>query len=84
EGLLADVEGSVREVCAFIGLDYRPELIGFAEAARAGRVMSQSSRQLGEGLTSKGAGRWRRYAEQLRPIEPVLSPWVEAFGYAID
>lgn len=82
EALLADVERSVREVCAFINLDYRPEMIGFAEAARAGRVMSQSSRQLGEGLTTRGAGRWRRYASQLQPILPILAPWVEAYGYA--
>lgn len=83
ESLLQDVEGSVREVCAFIRLDYRPEMIRFAEAARAGRVMSQSSRQLGEGLTSKGAGRWRRYRAQLEPVLTTLAPWVEAYGYAI-
>ena len=81
EGLIADVGGSIREVCDFAGLDFRPELVAFERSARAGRVMSQSSRQLGEGLTARGVGRWRSYADELAPVLPVLAPWAASFGY---
>ena len=82
EDLLRDVEHSIREACDFIGIDYRPELTSFEQAARQGQVMSQSSRQLSEGLNTRGLDRWRRYQDQLAPILPVLQPWVEAFGYS--
>jgi hypothetical protein len=28
-----------------------------------------------------GSKQWRRYEEQLRPILPILEPWVKRFGY---
>jgi tetratricopeptide (TPR) repeat protein len=81
EALIADFEGSVREACDFIGLDFRADMIGFHATAREGKVMSQTSRQLREGLNAKGLGRWRRYAAEMAPVLPILDPWVRAHGY---
>ena len=84
ELLIADVRGSIEEACRFIGIDFWPEMVNFQDAARSGRVMSQSSRQLGEGLTARGAGHWRHYAAELAPVLPVLQPWVSSYGYSQD
>ncbi len=81
EALLADFEGSAREACDFIGLDFRPQMIAFHTTARDGKVMSQTSRQLREGLNTKGLGRWRKYAAEMAPILPILEPWIRAYGY---
>lgn len=81
EALIADFEGSAREVCGFIGLDFRPDMIAFHATARDGKVMSQTSRQLREGLNTRGLGRWRHYAAEMAPVLQVLAPWVKAYGY---
>jgi len=28
-----------------------------------------------------GSKQWRRYEDQLKPILPILEPWVKRFGY---
>ncbi|MFV4733720.1 hypothetical protein ACNJUX_21345, partial [Mycobacterium tuberculosis] len=70
EALVADLEGAVRRACAFIGLDFSPEMTRFQTAARAGAVMSQTSRQLRGGVNSRGLGHWRAYAGFMTPVLP--------------
>jgi Tfp pilus assembly protein PilF len=81
ERLVHDFEGELREVCDFIGVDWRPDLLDFAGRAREGGVASASSEQISRGLYGEGVGQWRRYRAQMAAVEPVLAPWVEHFGY---
>ncbi len=82
EDLVADFEGQTREICAFLGLDWTPALFGFASAGQAVEVATPSAGQIARGLYSQGVNQWLPYAEQLKPVAPILSPWVERFGYA--
>lgn len=82
EALVEDFEDSVRAVCAFAGLDFRPDMVRFQNRADAGQVASQTSSQLREGLSTRGLGRWRAYAAELAPVIPTLQPWIDAYGYA--
>ena len=84
ERLVADFETESKAACAFIGVDWRDDLIDFAARARRGDVASASSAQIARGLYTDGAGQWRRYREQLAPMLPMLKPWVEHFGYPAD
>ena len=84
EGLVADFETESKAACAFIGVDWRPELIDVAGRARRGQVASASSAQIARGLYTDGAGQWRRYRTQLAPVLPLLTPWIERFGYPAD
>lgn len=81
ERLVADLPTVAREVCAFIGADWRDELLDIAGRAKRGDVASASSAQIARGLFSDGAGQWRRYSEEMAPILPILAPWVEHYGY---
>ncbi|HEX3917167.1 MAG TPA: sulfotransferase [Caulobacteraceae bacterium] len=81
ERLVADFEGEARAVCAFIGVEWRPDLADFAGRARRGDVASASAAQIARGLYADGAGQWRRYRGELAPVLPVLAPWVRTFGY---
>jgi tetratricopeptide (TPR) repeat protein len=82
ETLVGDFEGETRAICAFAGLDWSPRMADFA--GRASAVATPSSAQLARGLNSDGIGAWRRYKDQLEPVLPLLSPWVDRFGYARD
>jgi len=84
EKLVEDFTGQAKAVCAFIGADWREDLSDFAGRAKRGDVASASSAQIARGLYADGAGQWRRYREQLAPIMPLLTPWVERFSYPAD
>ena len=81
ESLVDDFEATTREVCAFIGLDWNPNMADFAARARTRGISTPSAAQVARGLNREGKGTWRRYREQMAPVLPLLEPWVERFGY---
>lgn len=80
EDLIADFEGETRRICTFLNLEWQPGLKEFSRLSHP--VSTPSGRQLARGLVTQGGGHWRRYRDQLAPVLPILSPWVERFGYA--
>jgi tetratricopeptide (TPR) repeat protein len=84
ERLVADFAGELKAACAFIGVEWRPDLADFAGRAQRGEVASASAAQIARGLYTGGADQWRRYREQLSPVLPKLAPWVKRFGYPPD
>ena len=84
ERFVADFTTESKALCAFIGADWRDDLLQFADRAKRGDVASASSAQIARGLYADGAGQWRRYREELAPVLPLLAPWVERFGYPAD
>jgi hypothetical protein len=84
ERLVEDFPAGAKAVCAFIGADWRPDLIDFSARAHRGQVASASSAQIARGLYAEGAGQWRRYRAELAPVLNILAPWVERFGYPAD
>ncbi len=81
EDMLADFDGEMRRVCAFLGLGWDEAMRDFAARARTRDIKTPSSVQVMRGLTGDGAGQWRRYAAQLEPVLPILAPWAARFGY---
>jgi Flp pilus assembly protein TadD len=81
EDLVGDFAAVAKAACDFIGADWREDMADFADRARRGEVASASSAQIARGLYADGAGQWRRYQAQLAPVLPILTPWVERFGY---
>lgn len=83
EDVSGDFENEVRAITEFIGLEWTPEMREFAKTAQGRPSRTPSARQLVRGLYS-GAGQWRRYEAQLEPVLPILQPWIERFGYAVE
>ena len=61
--------------------DVTSSMADVAATARRRTVRTPSAAQVREGLNAKGLGRWRAYAADLAPVLPMLTPWVERFGY---
>lgn len=80
EALVADFEAETRTLCDFLGTEWTEEMRNFAETARRRGVSTMSATQVSKPLYD-GSNQWRRYEEQLRPILPILEPWVKRFGY---
>lgn len=84
EDLVDDFEGVAGAAFAFLGLAWDEGVRDFAAKARTRGITTPSAAQVARGLNREGKGFWRRYRDQMRPVLPILAPWVEAFGYEAD
>jgi hypothetical protein len=85
EELVADPAAALQPLIAFLGLDWRPELLDHRATARSrGAIITPSYDQVVQPLSKAPSGRWRRYEAQLEPVLPVLMPWAERLGYSPD
>ena len=84
ESLVEDFEGTARAACDFLGLEWDQAMLDFAAKARSRGISTPSAAQVARGLNREGQGAWRRYAEQMAPVLPLLEPWVERFDYASE
>jgi len=84
EELVADPAAALEPLIAFLGLEWRPELLDHRATAKArGAISTPSYDQVVRPLDKAPSGRWRRYERDLAPVLPVLVPWAERLGYAV-
>lgn len=78
--LVTDFEATVRDLAAFLDLPWTEDFRKFDRTAQTRGVRTASATQVRRGLFD-GRGQWRRYADDLAPVLPILAPWVERFGF---
>ncbi len=82
ERLVEDPQAELQPLVSWLGLDWNDNLLAHEETARTRtRVRTASYAQIGEQLYTRASGRWRRYANQLAPVLPILDPWARQMGY---
>jgi tetratricopeptide (TPR) repeat protein len=85
ERLTADPAAELKPAVAFLGLDWRDGLLDHQTTAKTrGLITTASYDQVVQPLSRAPAGRWRRYRKQLEPVLPILLPWADRLGYALD
>ncbi len=85
ESLVADPAGELERVCAFLGVDFHPDMVDDkARLANRDRVRTNSYYQVAEAVHGRSAGRWLRYRAHLEPHLARLRPHAEALGYPLD
>ena len=82
EDLTEDFDAHLHAICDHVGLAWREEMRDVGARVRAGQVSSPSAVQLRDGLSRAGLQAWRRFAREMAPVQPILQPWAERFGYA--
>lgn len=83
EDLVADVEGSCRALLDSLGMAWHPNVLAHERTARSRPLIRTASyNQVTRPVSTEAVERWRRYAQVLEPVLPVLEPWIERFGYA--
>src|SRR5262249_39144758 len=75
EDVIDDLEGSVRRLLDFCGLEFEPQCVAFHENKRS--VRTASSEQVRHGIFRTGLGQWRLF-------EPWLGPLKDALGDALS
>ena len=66
ESLVDDLEGEARRVIAHLGLAWSPDCLNFHENDAA--VATPSAAQVRRPIYKDAVGRWRRYADHLKPV----------------
>jgi tetratricopeptide (TPR) repeat protein len=74
EDVVEDLEGSVRRILEFCGLEFEPACVEFHKTERS--VRTASSEQVRQPIFREGLDQWRNY-------EPWLGPLKEALGDAV-
>ena len=81
EALVEDLESAARGLCDFLGLPWDAAMLRFHDTARKRRINTPSYHQVVRPVYRDALERWRRYERQLKPVLPLLAPYVERFGY---
>jgi tetratricopeptide (TPR) repeat protein len=82
EDMVTEQEATVRGVLDFIGAPFDPDCLRFHENQRYARTASYA--QVTERLYASSRFRHRHYRKYLEPVVPILRPYIERLGYAID
>lgn len=83
EDLIQNVEGESRRIFAFLGLDWRGEVLDHVEHAKTRTAINTPSyHQVIQPIYQHARYRWERYAEVFLPHMVVLQPFIEYFDYA--
>lgn len=84
ERMIADLEGEMRPLLAFIGEEWREDVLdNQASAARRGTVRTASYAQIGQPIYQRAVDRWVRYRRHLEPVLPIIAPWIDRLGYEL-
>jgi|APTNR8051073442_1049403.scaffolds.fasta_scaffold08663_2 tetratricopeptide (TPR) repeat protein len=81
EDLTQDLAGEMRRLLTGIGLPWDDAVLGYAEHAAGRAIATPSYHQVVQPIYRRSVDRWWNYRRPFEPILPILSPYIEAFGY---
>ncbi len=81
EDVVGDMESTVADLLAFLGLPWEAQMADYRDQARRRWITTPSAEQVIEPLYDTSIGKWRSYRRHMEPVLSVLEPWVDAFGY---
>jgi len=81
EDLVADFETTTRSVIDFVGAEWNERIRRFHRSVRTRQVSTPSYRDVASPIYGRAVARWQRYEKYLKPVLPVLEPFVSEFGY---
>jgi tetratricopeptide (TPR) repeat protein len=70
EDVVEDLEGSVRRLLDYCGLDFEPQCISFHETKRS--VRTASSEQVRQAIYREGLEQWKHFEPWLEPLKSAL------------
>jgi tetratricopeptide (TPR) repeat protein len=78
EDVVDDLEGSVRQILEFCGLEFEPACLDFHKTERS--VRTASSEQVRRPIFREGLEQWRHYEPWLGPLQEALGDAVNRYG----
>jgi hypothetical protein len=75
EDVVGDLEGNVRRLLEFCGLDYEPQCVEFYKTERS--IRTASSEQVRQPIFTEGLTQWRNFEPYLGSLRRALGPLAE-------
>jgi hypothetical protein len=72
EEVVEDLEGNVRRILDFCGLEFEPQCVEFYKTERS--VRTASSEQVRRPIFKDGLDQWRNFEPFLGPLKAALDP----------
>jgi hypothetical protein len=70
EDVVEDLEGNVRRILDFCGLDFEPACVEFHKTERS--IRTASSEQVRQPIFREGLDQWKNYEQWLEPLKDAL------------
>lgn len=84
EDMVADMGGETARILDALGLPWDDAVLGYRDHARGRAISTPSYHQVVQPIYARSVARWRHYADQFKPVLPILAPFVGTFGYTVD
>ena len=81
ESLVEDFEGTVRALLTFLNLEWDDSVLSYHRHEQNRTILTPSYSQVTQPIYADSKERWRRYEEHLKPVLPILEPFIQHFGY---
>jgi hypothetical protein len=81
EDIVADFEAEARRIIDYLRLPWTDDILNYREKMKGRRIATPSYHQVNEPIYRRSIERWRNYEEQFEKVLPVLSPFIDYFGY---
>jgi tetratricopeptide (TPR) repeat protein len=78
EDVVDDLEGNVRRIIDFCGLDFEPQCIEFHKTVRS--VRTASSEQVRQPIYREGLDQWKNFDSWLEPLKAALGDALNHYG----
>ena len=81
EEMCQDIEGYARKIASHINEPFNDNMINYHDAQFKRVVRTPSFEGVAQPIYSKAIGNWRNYEKYIKPLEPIIEPYLKAFGY---
>lgn len=83
EDLIADMEGEVRRLLTFLGVEWDDAVLDYrARASQRTAINTPSYHQVVQPIYQHARYRWKRYERQIGQKMAIMAPLIRYFGYA--
>ena len=83
EDIVSSIEKESKRLAVFLNIEWDSNMLNYTETAKQHNINTPSYTQVVQPIYKKAISRWRMYTKYLKPILPILQPFVEAFDYDI-
>jgi tetratricopeptide (TPR) repeat protein len=81
EDTVAEFETRFRQVFTLLGLEWHPDVIRYHEKLAGKFISTPSFTAVSKPLYSSAVARWHGYQDYFGDINPIIQPYIKAFGY---
>lgn len=80
EDLVTDLQGKVKRILNFLGLEWEDSILRYYEQALMKMIYTPSYEQVIKSVYLSSIDRWKNYKCYLEPIMSILEPYIRNFG----